>query len=78
MKQNLTFWEILPVGLMLFSSFFGAGNLIFPPSIGINTGADVIPGLRSGRRRSLLVSRDRLLRYRRRHAASRHHCHGTH
>lgn len=34
MKQNLTFWEVLPVGLMLFSSFFGAGNLIFPPSLG--------------------------------------------
>ena len=34
MKQNLTFWEILPVGLMLFSSFFGAGNLIFPPALG--------------------------------------------
>lgn len=34
MKQTLTFWEILPVGLMLFSSFFGAGNLIFPPALG--------------------------------------------
>ena len=34
MKQNLTFWEILPVGLMLFSSFFGAGNLILPPALG--------------------------------------------
>ena len=34
MKQNLTFWEILQVGLMLFSSFFGAGNLIFQPALG--------------------------------------------
>ena len=38
MKQNLTFWEILPVGLMLFSSFFGAGNLIFPPALGQASG----------------------------------------
>lgn len=25
---------ILPIGLMLFSFFFGAGNLIFPPVLG--------------------------------------------
>lgn len=34
MKQKLTFMEILPIGLMLFASFFGAGNLIFPPALG--------------------------------------------
>jgi branched-chain amino acid:cation transporter, LIVCS family len=26
--------EILFIGLMLFSLFFGAGNLIFPPELG--------------------------------------------
>ena len=26
--------EILTVGLMMFSIFFGAGNLIFPPALG--------------------------------------------
>lgn len=41
MKQTLTFWEILPVGLMLFSSFFGAGNLIFPPALGQAAGDNV-------------------------------------
>ena len=29
----------------MFAIFFGAGNLIFPPSIGINTGEDVIFGI---------------------------------
>ena len=32
--MQLTFWQILPIGMMLFSSFFGAGNLIFPPALG--------------------------------------------
>lgn len=38
MKQKLSFWEILPIGLMLFASFFGAGNLIFPPALGQESG----------------------------------------
>ena len=65
MKQNLTFWEILPVGLMLFSSFFGAGNLIFPPALGQAAGDP------------FLVSCDWLLRYRRRYAAFGYYCYGT-
>ena len=32
--KNLTKKELLFIGLMLFSLFFGAGNLIFPPSMG--------------------------------------------
>ena len=28
------------VGFALFSTFFGAGNLIFPPGIGINSGTE--------------------------------------
>lgn len=32
--------EFLFIGLALFAMFFGAGNLIFPPDIGVRTGAD--------------------------------------
>ncbi|VEI47323.1 branched-chain amino acid permease [Actinobacillus equuli] len=28
------------VGFMLFAIFFGAGNLIFPPKLGFESGAD--------------------------------------
>ncbi|MCT4585783.1 MAG: branched-chain amino acid transport system II carrier protein [Peptostreptococcaceae bacterium] len=34
-KKNTDF---IVIGLALFAMFFGAGNLIFPPSIGINSG----------------------------------------
>lgn len=34
MKKNLTFKEIIFVASMLFGMFFGAGNLIFPVSMG--------------------------------------------
>lgn len=43
MKQKLTFMEILPIGLMLFASFFGAGNLIFPPALGQSAGVNFLP-----------------------------------
>lgn len=42
MKQKLSFWEILPIGLMLFASFFGAGNLIFPPALGQEAGVNYL------------------------------------
>ena len=34
MKKNLTFKETIFVASMLFGMFFGAGNLIFPVSMG--------------------------------------------
>lgn len=34
MNNNLSLAKVLPIGLMLFSFFFGAGNLIFPPTLG--------------------------------------------
>lgn len=37
--------NILLVSFMLFSLFFGAGNLIFPPFLGQNAGAQTIPAL---------------------------------
>ena len=36
---------MLLVSFMLFSLFFGAGNLIFPPFLGQNAGAQTIPAL---------------------------------
>ena len=35
-KQNK---DILIIGFALFSVFFGAGNLIFPPYIGLQSGS---------------------------------------
>ena len=40
-KQRLTFKEYVYVASMLFGMFFGAGNLIFPVSMGQMAGANV-------------------------------------
>ncbi|MGB0405514.1 MAG: branched-chain amino acid transport system II carrier protein, partial [Fusobacterium sp.] len=32
--------EVLVLGFALFAMFFGAGNLIFPPSVGVNMGSN--------------------------------------
>ncbi|WP_416828940.1 branched-chain amino acid transport system II carrier protein [Ectobacillus polymachus] len=37
--------DIFAVGLMLFSMFFGAGNLIFPPFLGMNAGTSFWPAI---------------------------------
>ena len=34
MNNNMSLAKVLPIGLMLFSFFFGSGNLIFPPALG--------------------------------------------
>lgn len=44
MKQSPT-KDIFVLGFAMFAIFFGAGNLIFPPSIGISTGEDVVWGI---------------------------------
>src|SRR5699024_7886645 len=36
--KKLSSKEILVIGFALFAMFFGAGNLIFPPSIGLGAG----------------------------------------
>ncbi|MFJ8119870.1 branched-chain amino acid transport system II carrier protein [Bacillus mycoides] len=41
MKKSLSVMETLPIGLMLFAIFFGAGNMIFPPSLGQMAGTNV-------------------------------------
>lgn len=37
--------EIVTVGFMLFAMFFGAGNLIFPPAVGFQSGLVFTPAL---------------------------------
>lgn len=38
--------EVFVLGFALFAMFFGAGNLIFPPLLGVNTGSNwIIPSL---------------------------------
>lgn len=41
MSNNFTFKQRLLLGLTLFSMFFGAGNLIFPPYLGSLAGVDM-------------------------------------
>lgn len=37
--------QVFFIGLMLFSLFFGAGNLIFPPLLGLESGSNFIPAI---------------------------------
>ena len=39
-KKNMTL-----ISFMLFSLFFGAGNLIFPPFLGQNAGSQTLPAI---------------------------------
>ena len=41
MKKKLSFREYVTVASMLFGMFFGAGNLIFPVSMGQQAGSHV-------------------------------------
>ena len=34
---------VIVASLMLFSMFFGAGNLIFPPEVGVSSGTNFWP-----------------------------------
>ncbi|MDI3411354.1 branched-chain amino acid transport system II carrier protein [Bacillus sonorensis] len=40
MKKNLPFSQVLAIGLMLFSMFLGAGNVIFAPMLGQQAGTN--------------------------------------
>lgn len=40
-NNNMSLAKVLPIGLMLFSFFFGAGNLIFPPALGQMAGENL-------------------------------------
>ncbi|MDD4600043.1 MAG: branched-chain amino acid transport system II carrier protein [Negativicutes bacterium] len=41
MSKQISFRDTLTIGLMLFSMFFGAGNLIFPPALGQAAGTNL-------------------------------------
>ena len=42
---SFRFSTLVPVSLMLFSMFFGAGNLIFPPLLGAQAGTNFTPAV---------------------------------
>lgn len=43
--QKLGFRQMITIGFMLFSMFFGAGNLIFPPLLGAQAGSSTVPAM---------------------------------
>ena len=43
MNEKKVLKDSLVVGFAMFAVFFGAGNLVFPPQIGLVSGASVIP-----------------------------------
>jgi len=45
MKKQLDRNELILVGVMLFSLFFGAGNLIFPPFLGQEAGIHTVKAM---------------------------------
>ena len=45
MEKKLSFKEIFFIGLMIFSLFFGAGNLIFPAELGAKAGESVFAAM---------------------------------
>ena len=38
-------WDTVFIGFMLFSMFFGAGNLIFPPFLGAQSGTSFVQAI---------------------------------
>ncbi|MFO1444134.1 branched-chain amino acid transport system II carrier protein [Bacillus sp. Bva_UNVM-123] len=45
MNAKFTSKQIIPVGLMLFALFFGAGNMIFPPFLAQQAGSNIWPAV---------------------------------
>ena len=45
MDKKISFSNYLVIGVMLFALFFGAGNLIFPASLGQNAGTNLWPAV---------------------------------
>ena len=44
MKRN-KFTDVFVIGFALFSMFFGAGNVVFPPFLGMSAGQTWLTGL---------------------------------
>ena len=40
MKKNIKATDVLFIGLAFFATYFGAGNLIFPPMLGLKSGSN--------------------------------------
>ncbi|MEK3889118.1 branched-chain amino acid transport system II carrier protein [Bacillus sp. FSL K6-3431] len=45
MKNKLSFSSYSVIGVMLFALFFGAGNLIFPATLGQSAGTSILPAV---------------------------------
>lgn len=43
--QKIKFRDILILGFAFFATYFGAGNLIFPPQLGLNSGSSYLAGM---------------------------------
>ena len=50
-EKKIKFTDVLFVGLAFFASYFGAGNLIFPPMLGLHTFSSLFSPVRTERRR---------------------------
>ena len=44
-EKKIKFTDVLFVGLAFFASYFGAGNLIFPPMLGLQSGSNWLSGM---------------------------------
>ena len=44
MKKNHSIMDVVTIGFALFSMFFGAGNVIFPPYLGLQSGRQWFAG----------------------------------
>lgn len=44
-RRTIRFRDIIILGFAFFATYFGAGNLIFPPQLGLNSGSDFLSGL---------------------------------
>ena len=45
MKKQIKAADILFIGLAFFATYFGAGNLIFPPMLGLKSGSNWTAGM---------------------------------
>ena len=43
-KKKTTVRDVIVIGFALFSMFFGAGNVVFPPYLGLEAGPEWLTG----------------------------------
>ena len=44
-KKKINMIEVLIIGLAFFANYFGAGNLVFPPMMGLQSGTSWLPAI---------------------------------